>query len=65
MVIDLATIEFLKPDELALLLNVSKVFIYRLIYQRLIPFYKVGRNIRFRKADVLAYLDKNCIKSIT
>ena len=65
MVVDLNTIEFLNPNELAMFLHVSKVFIYRLIYKRLIPFYKVGRNIRFRKADILAYLENHCVKSIT
>ena len=65
MVIDLTTIEFLTPTELATFLHVSKVFVYRLMYKRLIAFYKVGRNIRFRKADILLYLEKHCVKSIT
>lgn len=65
MVVDLTTIEFLNPAELATYLNVSKVFVYRLIYKRLIPFYKVGRNIRFRKTDILDYLESVHVKSIT
>lgn len=65
MVIDLNTIEFLNPNELAIFLNVSKVFVYRLIYKRLIPFYKIGRNIRIRKDDILAYLENSRIRSIT
>jgi len=65
MFIDFNTTEFLTTDQLAELLSLSKTSIYRLISRRLIPFYKLGHNVRFKRSDVLEYLDKNCIKSIT
>lgn len=63
MSIDLTTIEFLTTEQLAELLGISKTSIYRLISRRLIPFYKLGHNVRFKKADVLEYLERNCIRS--
>jgi excisionase family DNA binding protein len=65
MLIDLNTIEFLTTEQLAKLLSISKTSVYRLISCRLIPFYKLGHNVRFKKADVLEYLEKNCVKSVT
>ena len=65
MSIDLTTIEFLTTEQLAGYLNISKTSIYRLIGNRLIPFYKLGHNIRFKKADVLEYLEQNCLKPMS
>ena len=65
MFLDLNTIEFLTTEQMAIFLGLSKTSIYRLISLRRIPFYKLGHNVRFKKADVLDYLEKNCIKSIT
>ncbi|HBA36831.1 TPA: hypothetical protein DCZ15_03075 [Candidatus Falkowbacteria bacterium] len=65
MLIDLNTTEFLTTEQLAELLSLSKTSIYRLISHRLIPFYKLGHNVRFKRADVLEYLERNCIRSIT
>lgn len=65
MQVDLNTIEFLSTEQLALFLGLSKTSVYRLMSQRRIPFYKLGHNVRFKRADVLEYLERNCIKSIT
>jgi excisionase family DNA binding protein len=65
MKVDLNTIEFLTTEELAIMLSVSRTSVYRLISRRQIPFYKIGHNVRFKKTDVLEYLERNCIKSIT
>ncbi len=46
------------PDELAEILNISKVTVYRLIESRKIPFYKIKGSIRFSENDVLSYLEK-------
>lgn len=62
MSVDLTTIEFLTTEQLAKLLGISKTSVYRLIGNRLISFYKLGHNIRFKKADVLEYLEKNCLR---
>ena len=50
--------------ELAGYLRLSPTSVYRLVSQRKIPIYKVGRGDRFDKKDVDAYLEKNCIKPI-
>jgi len=65
MLIDLTTIEFFNTEQLAGYLGLSKTSIYRLISRRQIPFYKLGHNVRFKKADVLEYLERNCIRSIS
>jgi len=55
---------FLKPQEMAGHLNVSLKTIYRLVESRAIPFYKIGRSLRFKKTDVEAYLEKTLVKSM-
>jgi excisionase family DNA binding protein len=62
MSIDLTTIEFLNTEQLASYLGISKTSVYRLTGYHLISFYKLGHNIRFKKADVLTYLEKNCFR---
>ncbi len=64
MNIEKNTIEFLNTNDLAELLKISKTSVYRLISRRLIPFYKIGHNIRFEKSDVLKFIQQNCINSI-
>jgi len=51
------------PDELADLLRISKVGVYRLVEKRLIPFYRVRGSLRFERKDVMAYLAKNRVES--
>jgi len=64
MIDDLNTIKFLNTGQLAKFLNISKTSVYRLMSSRVLSFYKVGHNIRFKRSDVLEYLEKNCIKSL-
>ena len=52
------------PDELADMLKISKVGIYRLVEKRLIPFYKVMGSLRFDKKDVLTFLQQNRIDQL-
>lgn len=54
---------FLTPDELAELLRISKVGVYRLVEKREIPFYRVRGCLRFAKKDVLAFLGKIRVES--
>jgi len=56
--------EILTPNDLADFLRVSRTTVYRLVESRDIKFYKVGGSLRFNKADVELYLDKNCVESI-
>jgi len=65
MTADLSKIELLTPDELAGLLKISKAGVYRLIAQREIPFFRVMRSIRFKKEDVINYLNQNRAKPKT
>lgn len=47
------------PKDLAVLLKVSNTTIYRIIEGRKISFYKINGSIRFRQADVEAYMKVN------
>ena len=53
---------FLKPEELAGLLSISKPTVYWLIEKRQIPFYKIGGSLRFKIEDVMVYLDNNRVE---
>ncbi len=49
--------EFLTPDELAAFMKLSKSTVYRLVESRVLPFYRLGGSLRFRKQDVIAYIE--------
>ena len=51
-------------DQIAEILNVSKITVYRLVETRMIPFYKIKGCIRFTENDVLEYLDKVRIEPV-
>jgi len=53
---------FLRPEELASILSISRPTVYRLIEKRQIPFYKIGGSLRFKIEDVMAYLDHNRVE---
>ncbi len=59
------TSSFLTPDELALLLKVSKTTVYRLVEARRVPFYRVAGSLRFSTEDVESYLKRNRVTPIT
>ena len=44
--------QLITPKELAALLRVSKVLVYRMVERREIAFYRLPRGLRFRRADV-------------
>jgi excisionase family DNA binding protein len=48
--------EFLSLRELASLLRVAPVTIYRLVARRALPVYRAFRKMLFRREDVRAYL---------
>lgn len=50
--------------ESALYLNVSERYMRRLVAERRIPFLKVGRLLRFRSADLDAFLESCVIDAI-
>lgn len=51
--------EFLTLEEVAKVLRVAKSTMYRIVSQRQIPFFKIGRHIRFDPKDILEYLKKS------
>ena len=57
-------LNLITPDELADMLKISKVGIYRLVEKRLIPFYKVMGSLRFNKKDVMNFLEENRIDQL-
>ncbi len=52
-------IQFLDLSEVAELLRVSRISVYRMVAKRLLAVHRVGRRMRFQKEDVLAYLGRN------
>jgi len=55
---------FISPHELKVILNVSLPTIYRLIYSRKIPAFKIRNSLRFMREDVIAFLESNRIDQI-
>lgn len=53
---DLANYQLMTPEEVAKLMRISKTGVYRLVESRVVPFYRVGGVLRFRKQDLIAYL---------
>ncbi len=51
-----ADLEFLNLKEVAGILRVAPISIYRLIAKRTIPVYRACRKVLFKKKDVLEYL---------
>ena len=48
-------------SQVAEILAVSKITVYRLVEAKKIPFYKIKGCIRFAQKDIFDYLDKNHI----
>ena len=59
-----STIEILTPTEVANLLKISKIGVYRMVEKRRIRFYKVIGSLRFDKEDILAFLQENGVEPI-
>ena len=60
----MALAELLTVNEAAKLLGVSASGMRRLQQERRIPFFKVGRCVRFAKGDLAAYLAQRRIEPI-
>lgn len=57
-------VELLTIPEVAALLRISPTGVRRLQHGRLIPFIKVGNNVRFIRSDLLKYLQKMRVEPI-
>lgn len=51
--------EYLSPDQVAKLLQLSRLTIYRLIDRGMLPVYKLCRRLRIRRDDVEHLLDRS------
>lgn len=56
--------DLLTVEQAADLLNITDHFVRRLIRERRIPFLKVGRLVRFRRADIEAYLVQCAVPAV-
>ena len=53
----------LTTDEVSEMLRISPRTIEKWVRQRRIPYLKVGRCVRFYRADVIKWLDKRFVKA--
>ncbi len=60
-----STTRLLTPKEVIEILQISQATFYRIIEKRLIPFYKIGRGLRFDYADIEKYLVGVHIESVS
>jgi excisionase family DNA binding protein len=49
----------LNIEQAAGFLNVKKSTLYSWVFQRRVPFVKIGRLVRFNMADLTSWLEKN------
>ena len=54
--------DLISPKELSRLLKVSKLWPYIMVKRGLLPYYKMGKVIRFKVYDVEAYLERSRIE---
>ncbi|WP_443217673.1 excisionase family DNA-binding protein [Saccharothrix sp. CCNWYY140] len=59
------TTEHYSVSEAAAYLNTSVRFVRRLIADRRVTFYKVGRYVRFKRADLEAFVQAGKVEPIT
>lgn len=52
------------PAEVASKFGISRATLYRLVETRKLPFYKVGRSLRFSEEDLVAYLNSHRVNAI-
>lgn len=51
-------------EDAAVYLSVPVRFVRRLVFERRIRFYKVGKYVRFEKADLDAFLDAEAVEPV-
>jgi excisionase family DNA binding protein len=54
--------KFYTVPEVAELLKISQSKMYRLVQKGVIPYIKIGRNVRIRESDLLAWIDQNYVQ---
>ena len=53
------TTKLLKAPEVAVILNCSKAFVYKLIKQKELPSVQIGYTVRVRSEDLNIFIDNN------
>ncbi|MEI2711971.1 MAG: helix-turn-helix domain-containing protein [Nocardioides sp.] len=56
---DISEVKFLTVAEVAAMMRVSKMTVYRLVHGGELPAVRVGRSFRVDEKDVQAYLEKS------
>jgi len=56
--------DLLTPKEVALSLRISMTTVYRLVQRRLLPFHRIARALRFRRADIEEYVERGRVETI-
>lgn len=56
---DIADVQFLTVAEVAAMMRVSKMTVYRLVHSGELPAVRVGRSFRVRETDANEYLRKS------
>ena len=54
--------DLISPKELSRLLKVSKPWPYIMTHRGLLPYYKMGKVIRFKWSDIEAYLKQSRVE---
>ena len=55
--------KLLTPDELGRILNVKLSTIYKYTHMGTIPFYKIGKMIRFKEDEIMNWVEKKAVKN--
>jgi len=56
--------KMMTPDEVADILSVAKITIYRLMSKRQIKFSKIGGRIRFKSEDIERYIEDSSTETM-
>ena len=54
--------ELISPKELSSLLKVSKPWPYIMVKRGVLPYFKMGKVIRFKWSDIEAYLERSRVE---
>jgi excisionase family DNA binding protein len=57
--------EFMTPNEVSALLRVSKTSVYRMVENRVIVFYRIRGQLRFKRSDINHFIDGQCQPAIS
>lgn len=56
--------KLLTIDQVAEMFIVSKPTVYRMVQSRILPFYRIGRHLRFDEGEILDYLERQRVSPI-